>query len=335
MSNGSGSRKSDVWSAAARTVFGSLILVATLPLSASGPVFPPLIALPEGFAPEGIATGRGSSFYAGDLNTGRLLRGDYRSGTVVELAASPAPGAQAVGLEVDKRTNALFVAASTFGARVYDADTGALLESYPFLPTGPNPVLANDVEITRDAAYFTDSCSATLYKLPLGPGGRLPAPSAVEAIPVTGDFAFEFVPAPPGFPCGLPNMNGIVATDDGRWLIIGKTTTGEFFRVDAATGESVRISLLNAPFSSPFTDGLLLHGTTLYSVENFPNRVAVIELSGDLLMGTIERYVTTPNFDVPATAAFFGESIYAINARFRFDGSAPPQRDDDVVRVSP
>ncbi|AMY08146.1 Gluconolactonase [Luteitalea pratensis] len=334
MSNGSGFRKSGVWSAAARALFGSLLLVATLPLAASGPAFPPLIALPAGFAPEGIATGRGSSFYAGDLNTGRLLRGDYRSGTVEELAASPAPGAQAVGLEIDKRTNALFVAASTFGARVYDAETGALLESYPFATTGPNPVLANDVEITRDAAYFTDSCSATLYKLPLGPGGRLPAPSAVEAIPVTGDFTFVFVPAPPGYPCGLPNMNGIVASDDGRWLIIGNTVTSELFRVNPVTGESVKIALLDAPFSSPFTDGLLLHGSTLYSVENFPNRIAVIELSDDRLTGTIERYVTSPNFDVPSTAAFFGESIYAINARFRFDGSTPPQRDDDIVRVS-
>ena len=80
------------------------------------------------------------------------------------------------------------MAASTFGARAYDAGTGALLESYPFVPTGANPVLADDVVVTRDAAYFTDSCSETLYKLPLGPGGRLPSPSAVETIPLTGDF---------------------------------------------------------------------------------------------------------------------------------------------------
>jgi hypothetical protein len=104
--------------------------------------------------------------------------------------------------------------------------------------------------------------------------------------------------------------------------------------VDPETGASVRIALLDAPSSSSFTDGLLLHGTTLYSVENFLNRIAVIDLSKDLLTGTIERYITSPNFDVPATAAFMGGAIYAINARFRMDGSAPPERDDDVVRVS-
>lgn len=261
-----------------RPVLAVLLLVLVLPMSASGPAFPPLIALPGGFAPEGIATGRGSSFYAGDLNNGRLLRGDYRTGEVEQLAPSPGPDAQAVGLKVDPRTNYLFVAASTFGARVYDAGTGALVQAYPFLPTGTYPVLANDVEVVRDAAYFTDSCSATIYRLPLGPGGRLPAPSAVETLPLTGDFVFEEVPLP-GFPCGLPNMNGIVATADGAWLIVGKTTTGELFRVDPATGASVRIAVLNEPFSSPFTDGLLLHGTTVYSVENFLNRIAVIDLS--------------------------------------------------------
>ena len=71
-------------------------------------------------------TVRGSSFFVGNLNTGEVLRGDYRTGTVEALAASPGPGAQAVGLKVDVRTNYLFVAASTFGARVYNASTGAL-----------------------------------------------------------------------------------------------------------------------------------------------------------------------------------------------------------------
>ena len=39
------------------------------------------------------------------------------------------------------------------------------------------------------------------------------------------------------------------------------------------------------------------------------------------------------HFALGATAAFFGNAIYAINARFRMDGSSPPERDDDIVRV--
>jgi hypothetical protein len=47
----------------------------------------------------------------GNLYSGALLRGDYRIGTVQALASSPGPGAQAVGLKVDTRTNYLYVAA--------------------------------------------------------------------------------------------------------------------------------------------------------------------------------------------------------------------------------
>jgi sugar lactone lactonase YvrE len=323
-----------VGAAGTRFIVASALLAAWQ-VGAGSIAFPPLIALPGGFHPEGIATGLGSRFYVGNLNGGELLRGDYRTGSVETLAPSPGAGAQAVGLKVDARTNYLFVAASTFGARVYDASSGALIGSYPFTPTGIYPVLINDVVITRDAAFFTDSCSATLYKLPLGPAGRLPAPTAVQTVSLTGDFSFVFIPIPlPGYPCGLPNMNGIVATDNGKWLIVNNTANGELYRVDPVTGASVRIDVLDPPFNSPYSDGLLLHGTTLYSVENFLNRIAVIDLSKDLLTGTIQDYISSPNFDVPSTAAFFGSSIYAVNARFRLDGSSPPNTDDDIVQVN-
>jgi sugar lactone lactonase YvrE len=311
----------------------SLLAVLPAPMAATYPAFPPLIALPDGFQPEGIDTGRGSRFYVGNLAGGELLRGDYRTGVVETLAPSPGPGAAAAGLKLDPRTNYLFVSAITFGARVYDAGTGALLQAYPLTSPGPYAPFINDVVVTRDAVFFTDSCSPTLFKLPLGPGGRLPGPAAVEALPLTGDFVFVPIPYPGGaYPC-YPNMNGIVATDNGRWLIVNNTATEQLYRVDPRTGASVRIEIANAPFASPFTDGLLLHGTTLYSVENFMNRVAEIELSKDLLTGTIAGYIESPNFDVPTTAAFFGSAVYAVNARFRLDGSAASNADDDVVRV--
>jgi hypothetical protein len=60
-----------------------------------------------------------------------------------------------------------------------------------------------------------------------------------------------------------------------------------------------------------------------------------MDLSKDLLTATIEeQYITSSHFDVPSTAAFFGDSIYAVNARFRLDNSTPPEADDDVVEVS-
>jgi sugar lactone lactonase YvrE len=328
------SRRSTAAIARLVAIWWPLLAVLPVPIAATDPAFPPLIALPDGFHPEGIETGRGSRFYVGNLAGGELLRGDYRTGSVEMLAPSPGPGASAAGLKIDPRTNYLFVSAITFGARVYDGGTGALLQAYPFTTPGPYAPFINDVVVTRDAAFFTDSCSATLFKLPLGPGGLLPDPSVVQALPLTGDFDFVPIPYPGGaYPC-YPNMNGIVATDNGQWLIVNNTATEQLYRVDPRTGASVRIETLNAPFATPFTDGLLLHGTTLYSVENFMNRIAVIELSKDLLTGMITGYIESPNFDVPTTAAFFGSAIYAVNARFRLDASAPPEVNDDVVRVS-
>ena len=136
-----------------------------------------------------------------------------------------------------------------------------------------------------------------------------------------------------GFPCGLPNMNGIVATEDGNWLIVNNTASGELSRVDRPPAHPCE-SHCSMHRSAPVTDGLLLHGTTLYSVENYLNRIAVIDLSKDPLTGTIEGYITSPNFDVPATAAFMGGRDPRSTPASGCDRSAPPQRDDDVVRVS-
>jgi hypothetical protein len=52
---------------------------------------------------------------------------ERETGIVETLAPSPGPGAAAAGLKIDPRTNYLFVSAITFGARVYDAATGALV----------------------------------------------------------------------------------------------------------------------------------------------------------------------------------------------------------------
>jgi len=62
-----------------------------------------------------------------------------------------------------------------------DADTGDILQNYTLSDA---PTFVNDVVVTCDAAWFTDSQRAQLYKLPLGPDGALPDPYAVEVVPL-------------------------------------------------------------------------------------------------------------------------------------------------------
>jgi hypothetical protein len=54
-----------------------LVTALALPAAAApGATFPELIYLPNGWAAEGIATGNGTSFYAGSLANGAIYRGD-------------------------------------------------------------------------------------------------------------------------------------------------------------------------------------------------------------------------------------------------------------------
>ena len=55
-------------------------ILAAGPSASASSEFPDVIALPDGFAPEGIAVGRGSSFYVGSLADGSVYRGDLRTG---------------------------------------------------------------------------------------------------------------------------------------------------------------------------------------------------------------------------------------------------------------
>jgi len=76
--------------------------------------FPQIISLPNGFRPEGISAGRGTSFYVGSLVDGAIYRGDVRTGAGSVLIPGQ-PGRVAAGTKVDKR-NRLFVAGASSGA---------------------------------------------------------------------------------------------------------------------------------------------------------------------------------------------------------------------------
>jgi strictosidine synthase-like protein len=285
------------------TRLASLLLGATLAIvAAASPAlaagqFPSRIALPNGFAPEGITAGRGTTVYVGSLVDGRIWRGDVRTGRGSILV--PPAGGTAVGTEYEARANRLWVAGGGTGAvRVYNATTGALLQTYQF---GAGRFL-NDLVATREAVYVTDSLMQQLVVIPLGPTGALPAPTAAHTIPLSGDIQYVA-----GF-----NVNGIVASRG--WLIIVQSNTGQLFRVDPATGSAQEIDLGGA--SASFGDGLELVGSTLYAVRNQLNRVAVFRLGAGLVSAQLLGEITSADLNVPTTAAFSAGRLWAVNARF-------------------
>jgi sugar lactone lactonase YvrE len=296
----------------------SLLLAPASVAARPAAAFPDLIALPNGWRPEGVVTGRGPVIYAGSLANGAIYAADLRTGEGSILVPGQT-GRVAVGLSFDARTNSIFVAGGNTGkAYIYDAATGAEVRAYTLVDP-PSGTFVNDVIVTRDAAYFTDSARAVYYRIPLGPGGRPADPSAVGTIPLSGDFQQV-----PGF-----NSNGIEATPNGKELIIVNSTVGALYRVTPQTGVATRIDLGGASVSAG--DGLLLQGHTLYVVRNRLNQIAVVELAPNLSSGTIVETITNPNFDIPTTVAAFGNALYAVNARF----TTPPTSSTtySIVRV--
>jgi sugar lactone lactonase YvrE len=293
-----------------------MALVALVPATAGAATFPDTIRLPDGWQPEGIAAGRGTSLYVGSIPTGAVWKGDARSGQG-DVLVPPQEGRSAIGIKVDQR-NRLFVAGGATGqAYVYDARTGAELAAYQLAPT--SPTFVNDVVVTRQGAFFTDSLNQQLYVVPLGRHGRLPAQDEVRVLPLTGDLVYQ-----PGF-----NLNGIAAAKGGRVLLAVQSNTGLLFRIDPGTGQTHLVDLGGASLTNG--DGLLLRGRTLYVVRNRLNQIAVVKLSGSLDRGRLVTTITDDDFDVPTTIAFQAGHLYAVNARF--GNPDPANARYDIVRV--
>jgi sugar lactone lactonase YvrE len=289
------------------------------------PAAPKIINLPTGFQPEGIARD-GRSLFSGSLVDGDIYRADLTTGAGSVLVDAP-PGRVAVGLHVDDR-HRLFVAGGGPAAYVYDTRTGAPIADYVLGTAGT--VFINDVALTRDAAWFTDSNRPALFKVPIGRHGELPpSGTAATELTVTGPAADDQVA---GF-----NFNGIVATPDGRSLIVVNYTTGNLFKISAATGASEKIDLGGATLVNG--DGLVLEGRDLWVVQNSDNKITLVELSRGFTRGRVVGAVTDPAFHTPTTAVAYGRDLFAVNAKFDIappPGNGTPPSPDvtfEIVRV--
>ena len=290
-------------------VAGALVVPAAL---AQGS-FPETIPLPNGFQPEGIAVGVGDTFYVGSIPTGAIYSGSLRTGTG-RILVPAAPGRAATGLKYDR--GRLWVSgAGTGKAFVYVR--GILSRELQLADPPTGATFVNDVVVTKDAAFFTDSNRPELYRVAVSHRG---APGAVTSVPLGGDYHHI---------AGKFNLNGIDATANGKQLVAVQSETGMLFVIDPNTGVAKAIDLGGATL--PAGDGILLAGRTLYVVQNRLNKIAVVELSDDLLHGTVTREIRDSDFDVPTTIATFGPWLYAVNARF---GTATePNPRYDVVQV--
>lgn len=285
-----------------RTAIGFIalmgLLAPVLPASASPPP-DSVIVLKGATSAEGIAAGSGTTFYAGDLALGDIYRGDIREGTselFIDVSDFDSQSRAAVGMKADTRNHLLFVAGGGTGkAFIYDTESGEPVDDFTLAPG-----FINDVALTRDGAWFTNSAAGELYFLPVGRHGEL---GTVETLPLNGPAA-ELTP---GF-----DLNGIAAAKGDRVLIVAHSTNRALYTVDPETGDSALIEGVDVPN----VDGILVRGHTVWAVQNMLNRIVRIDLSSDLSSGEIEDTITSPAFDIPTTVARFGNTLAAVNAQF-------------------
>lgn len=293
------------------TAIAALALSLFVAPAAQAHDLPTTIPLPNGFMPEGIEIG-GHTAYLGSRADGSLYRVNLLNGEGRIFSQGPGPGSASLGLKLDQR-NRLFVAGAGSGqARIVDARSGAVLKSYQL--TTATPTFVNDVILTEDAAWFTDTRRPVLYKLPLGRHGALPAEAVT--VPLTGT--------------GLPTAafgNGIVTSPDGRSLLV--VADGKLLKVDPKTGATTVSDLGGEVLTNG--DGLLRRGTVLYVVQNRLNTVAKFALDRSGSTGKLVGKATDPRFDVPTTVAPFAGRLYLPNARF----SSPqtPETTFDIIAI--
>jgi hypothetical protein len=273
----------------------ALLLPTALPATASPPSRDDVIVLDGATSAEGIAAGRGHTFYAGELFSGDIFRGDIRGGKATRFIDAPADR-MAVGMAFDERRNLLFVAGGFTGkAFVYNTKTK---EAVGVFELGQGVI--NDVTLTDDGAWFTNSARGELYRLKVSWDGK------------RGEVTTRSLSGPAADLTGEFNLNGIASARGGRVLIVAHSVNGALYTVDSQSGKSALIEGV----SVPFVDGIVVRGKTIWAVQNQLDQVSRIKLNHDFSSGVVKDVIKSPHFDVPATAALFGNTLAVVNAQF-------------------
>lgn len=285
-----------------------------------------VLPLPEVAAyPEGVAVDPTTgALYANSANTGVIVRIDPATGTTrilgdpLDMAgARPAtPKSVALGLKSDGQGRIWVAGARDGSMHVVDIATGRRLARFT---TPEGPWLINDVVLTPDAAYFTDSLRPMMWRV----SRDAVADAALEPWLSFEGTALDFGEA--------PNLNGIAATPDGRFLIVVHAKTGRLFRIDTGAREIAAVDTGGAELSSG--DGLVLDGQRLFVVRQSAGEVVALRLSPDLLTAMETKRIKPAELAWPATAAISGDRLIVANSQLNRRATGDPVLPFSLVSI--
>jgi sugar lactone lactonase YvrE len=222
---------------------------------------------------EGIAYDPGDdAFYLGSVHQAKILR-VTRAGIVSEFVAQVAGRWAPMGLRVDRKRKALWVAAAALPQTAgyvladsgrsailrYDLRSGRLVARYD-APADGTPRLIGDLIVTRGGdVYGSDSRAPVLYRVPGG-----------------GDTLERFVESPL-----LLSAQGLALSADERVLYVADYSRG-ILRVDVPTRRVSPVQASDGVLALGI-DGLYIHEGKLIGIQNgvAPHRVTRFTLSPD------------------------------------------------------
>ncbi|WP_369059461.1 hypothetical protein ABOZ73_17925 [Caulobacter sp. 73W] len=284
------------------------------------------LPLPEAAAyPEGVAADPATGvLYTNSANTGVIFRVDPTTGATSVVSdplglanARPAtPKSVALGLKPDGEGRIWVAGARDGSMHVVDIASGRRLARFT---TPQGPWLINDVVLTPNAAYFTNSLRQMLWRVPRNAIADAVLEPWLKFEGTALDFGEE------------PNLNGITATPDGRHLIVVHAKTGRLFRIDTKTREVAAIDTGGAALSSG--DGLVLQGQRLFVVRQSAGEVVALRMSPDLLTAKETKRIKPAELAWPATAAISGDRLVVANSQLNRRASGDPALPFSLVSI--
>jgi outer membrane protein assembly factor BamB len=262
---------------------------------------------PEALYPEGIAAdNKSGTFYVSSVADGSIYRGNVRNEQAELFLSGREDGrTQAAGLALND--GLLYVAGGQTGkVFVYDTSSGDLVRSFDAQDAG----FLNDVTVNPHSgdAYITDSFVPILWRVPA---------EEVTGSPQTGELE-PWLDLTIAYPAGF-NLNGIVATPNGRYLLTVQSNTGNLYRIDIETKQVTQVDLGGATLTGG--DGLVLRGRTLYVVRN-QEIITEVSLAGQFTSGRVKGSTSEPSLDFSTTGALVRGRLLVVNSQFDEGGPA-------------